>query len=259
MSDQIYERKISILDWCIIFAAILLLLTVYLPQRIWVEEAEFKKEGRQRMSDIANAQEFYFELTGNFTPDGEHLFELVEAAIDSLIADSLFTGEQIIQLSDSAYSVTLETGFEVRADTTFSNPVDIKNVYQDTVYTVGMKNVESGGTDTLFVNSKDLAKYQADEHFLSAFGSEIVTRSEIITDYLRKKYHLGAEKLNCPITNDPFIFEIDTSDAAEAVFSVISPLHVLEEPFTESRFGVFSFEAGDHGYIRGGVKSWAGD
>jgi hypothetical protein len=38
---------------------------------------------------------------------------------------------------------------------------------------------------------------------------------------------------------------------------VTSPLHVLEEPYTESRFGVFTFEAGDHGYIKGTQKSWA--
>ncbi len=38
MHDQNYERKISILDWGIIISAILLLLTVYLPQSIWKEE-----------------------------------------------------------------------------------------------------------------------------------------------------------------------------------------------------------------------------
>ena len=32
MHDQNFERKISILDWGIILSALLLLLTVYLPQ-----------------------------------------------------------------------------------------------------------------------------------------------------------------------------------------------------------------------------------
>ena len=57
-------------------------------------------------------------------------------------------------------------------------------------------------------------------------------------------------------TKNPYIFAIDTTDE-EAVFSVTSPLHGLEEPYTESRFGVFTFEAGDHGYIKGTQKSWA--
>ena len=108
----------------------------------------------------------------------------------------------------------------------------------------------------MFVNVKDLHRFKADEHFREIYSTDIVTRSEIRTDYLRRKYHLNTKMLNCPLTNDPFIFEIDTTDG-EAVFTVTSPLHVLEEPYTESRFGVFTFESGDHGYITGTQKSWA--
>ena len=62
--------------------------------------------------------------------------------------------------------------------------------------------------------------------------------------------------LYCPLTNDPYIFKVDSTND-EAVFTVTSPLHILEEPYTEYRFGVFTFEAGDHGYVRGSQKSWA--
>ena len=51
-------------------------------------------------------------------------------------------------------------------------------------------------------------------------------------------------------------FHFDTTDG-EPEFMVTSPLHLLEEPYIESRFGVFTFEAGDHGYIRDSQKSWA--
>ena len=118
MHVQNYERKISILDWGFIISAMLLLLAVYLPQSIWKEEVKFRKEGRHRMTSIADAEEFYFEMTGTYTQDGEHLFELVEASMDSLIADSLFIGKQIINLGDDTYFVTLERGFEIRVDTT---------------------------------------------------------------------------------------------------------------------------------------------
>ena len=256
MHEQNYERKISILDWGIVISAILLLLTVYLPQLIWKEEVKFRNEGRHRMSAIANAEEFYFEITGIYTSDGEHLFELVETAMDSLIADSLFTGEQIINLHGNAYPVTLERGFEIRVDTTFSAPTELYFSYEDTIYTVGLKNPESGGTDTLFVNVRDLARYQSDEYFQDIYNTDIVTRTELRTDYLRKKYHLNPTLLYCPITNDPYIFEVDTT-GEDPIFTVTSPLYILEEPYTESRFGVFTFEAGDHGYIQGNQKSWA--
>jgi hypothetical protein len=256
MQGQNYERKISILDWGIIISALLLLLAVYLPQSIWQEEEKFKKEGRKRMSDIANAEDFYFEMTGNYTLDGKHLFALVEAAMDSLIADSLFTGKKNITLGGKTYPVTLESGFEIRVDTTFSNPTELYFSYEDTVYCVGLRNLASGGTDTLFVNVRDLSAYQADENFQEILNTDIVTRSELRTDYLRKKYHLNNSLLNCPITLKPYIFKIDSTDN-EAIFQVTSPLHILDKPYKESRFGVFTFEAGDHGYIRNDQTSWA--
>ena len=255
MQDN-HERKISLLDWGIIISTLLLLLTVYLPQSIWKEEEKLKKEGRQRMLDIANAEDFYFELTGMYTLDGGHLFELVEATMDSLIADSLFIGVQLITLGENIYPVILERGFEIRVDTTFSNPTDIYFSYEDTVYSVGLRNLESGGTDTLFVNVRDLSTYQTDKNFQAIFSWDIVTRSEIRTDYLRKKYHLDNSILTCPVTQKPYIFEIDSTDD-EVVFQVTSPLHILQIPYKESRFGVFTFEAGDHGYVRGGMTSWA--
>tara|TARA_Y100000590_G_C15745805_1_gene1021941 strand:- start:2482 stop:3264 length:783 start_codon:yes stop_codon:yes gene_type:complete len=256
MQDEHYERKISFLDWGIVFSALLLLLTVYLPQSIWKEEEKLKKEGRQRMSDIANAEEFYFEMMGNYTLDGEHLFELVEAAMDSLIADSLFIGERDIKINNKVYSVNLDKGFETRVDTTFSNPEELYFTYTDTIYTVGLSNPESGGIDTLYVNVRDLEKYRSDKNFKEIFSTDIVERSEIRTDYLRRKYHLSNNFLICPVTNKPYIFEID-SVSEEAVFQVTSPLYIMDKPYKESRFLLFSFEAGSHGYIRGGQKSWS--
>ena len=256
MRDIEQERKISILDWGIIISALLLLLTVFLPQSIWKEEVKFREMGRHRMSSIANAQDFYYEMRGLYTSNGEHLFELVEAAMDSLIADSLFIDEQIINLDGKAYPVNMERGFEIRVDTTFSSATDLYFSYQDTIYTVGLKNPDSGNIDTLFVNVKDLDRYKKDEYFKTIFSSDIVERSEIRTDYLRKKYHLNPDMLYCPLTKDPYIFDINLEDE-DPVFTVTSPLHILEKPYTEPRFGVFRFEAGDHGYIRGSQKSWA--
>jgi hypothetical protein len=256
MQDKNYEQKISFLDWGIVISAILLLLTVYLPQVIWKEEIRFRKEARHRMTAIANAEEFYLEMIGSYTTDGPHLFALVEAAMDSLIADTLFTGEKIIHLNGNAYLVDMDREIASRIDTTFSNPTELYYSYYDTVYTIGMKNFESGGIDTIFVNDKDLSKYQSDEFFQEIYNEDIVNRTELRTDFLREKYHLDNSMLYCPLTNNPYIFELDTTNE-EPVFTITSPLHILEEPYTEARFGVFTFDAGDHGYIRGTQKSWA--
>ena len=256
MHEKNYERKISILDWGIVISSICLLLTVYLPTSIWKEEVKFRKESRHRMTSIANAAEFYFEMTGNYTLNGEHLFELVEAAMDSLIADSLFIGKQIINLNSKSYPVQMDRGIETRIDTTFSSPTELYFSYEDTIFTVGLMNLESGGIDTLFINVKDLFKYKQDEQFKGIFSTDIVTRSEIKTDYLKQKYHLNPKMLRCPLTKKKYILEID-STSEESVFIVTSPVHILEEPYKEPRYLIFSFEAGDHGYIQANQKSWA--
>ena len=74
MLSKEQERKISILDWGIIVSAILLLLTVYLPQSIWKEEVKFRKLGRHRMTSIAHAEEFYLSYSFNI---GENHIEIM--------------------------------------------------------------------------------------------------------------------------------------------------------------------------------------
>ncbi|MBC8478836.1 MAG: hypothetical protein H8D46_00110, partial [FCB group bacterium] len=88
------ERKISLLDWLIILAALIMLAMIYIPSSIWREEVRHRSESRERMTIISEAEEFYRELTGSYTTDGDELFQLVEAAMDSLIADTLFLGQQ---------------------------------------------------------------------------------------------------------------------------------------------------------------------
>ena len=121
-----FETKIGLLDWFILLSIILLLLMVYIPSSIWVEEKRDRDESRFRMKAISNAAEFYKELKGSYTTDGEEMFALVEGAIDSLYADSLFVGEQKINTKNTLHHITIEKGFDFRADTTFSIAERIK-------------------------------------------------------------------------------------------------------------------------------------
>ena len=249
------DRKIRVLDWGIIFSILILFLIIYIPRSIWMEETEIRNDARQRMLDISNSQDFYYELTGKYSTSGEHLFELVEAAMDSLIADSTFTGSQLLNLSDGKYAINIERGFEVKVDTTFSDAVAMRKANLDTIYTVGMKNEDTDAVDTLFVNVRDLKLFTEDEMFHRIFSFDTTSRTEMVIDYLRKKYHLSNDRLYCPITNEKFFFEIDELDSENPVFTVSSP---VPDDYTEPRFLVFQFEAGRHGSIKGGIATWAG-
>ena len=255
-SKQKLDRKIGFLDWGIIFSIIVLFLIIYIPRSIWLEETKIRNLARQRMLDISNAEEFYYELTGKYSSNGEHVFEMVESAMDSLIADSTFTGEQFINLSDGKYKINIDRGFEVKVDTTFSIAEVVRIAKLDTIYTLGMKNEDTNGIDTLYANARDLNLFTDNEMFYKIFNSDTVSRIEIKTDYLRNKYHLKNENLFCPITKEKFILNIDSTDSENHIFTVTSP---LPENYTEPRFFLFQFEAGNHGSIKSGVTTWAGE
>ena len=158
MNDNVkFDKKIGALDWGIVLSIIILFLMIYIPNSIWKEEDKLKEISRFRMEVIAHAQEFYNELTGSYTYDGEMLFKVVEAAMDSLIADTLFTGKQSINFKDTTFEIDIESDFAIRVDTTFSFPVDYRRSFQDTIFSISMLNENEDGYDTLFVNAKNVA------------------------------------------------------------------------------------------------------
>ena len=249
------ETKISILDWGIVMATIVLLIMVFIPGSIWIEEDMYRTQSRDRMSDIAFAQEFYKELTGSYTDNGEELFSLVEAAMDSLISDSMFLDKQEIRLNGKFYSVDVPKGFEVQVDTTFCDPIIRLAIVIDTTFTIGMRNDETNNVDTLYVNAMHIKRYTADTLYVETYDFITSTRKEKQTDYLSQKYHLTQELLLCPLTDQLYIFEIENIDGSE-IFTVKSPVPV---DYTEPRFGIFKFESGAHGNVRDGENSWAGN
>ena len=71
-----YDKQIGILDWLIFFSVFILILMVYIPLSVWEEENHYKKIRRERMRNIASAEEFYYELTGEYTTNVNDLFSI---------------------------------------------------------------------------------------------------------------------------------------------------------------------------------------
>jgi len=255
MNDKVkFDKKIGALDWGIVLSVIILFLMIYIPNSIWKEEDELKEISRFRMEVIANAQEFYNELTGSYTYNGQMLFKVVEAAMDSLIADTLFTGKQMINLEDTTFEINIESDFAIRVDTTFSFPVDYRRAFQDTIFSISMLNENEDGYDTLFVNAKNIEDYKSEYGFEKIIDLNISNRSEIFTDYLRKKFHLNETYLFSPINNKPYIFSIDSSGSEDVVFTVTSP---LSDKYKERRYLFFNFHPGNPGQVINNKVSWA--
>ena len=288
-----YDKQIGILDWLIFFSIFILIFMVYIPLNVWEEENHYKKIRRERMRNIASAEEFYYELTGEYTTNINDLFSLVEAAMDSLIADSTFVGKQLININNKSFEVKMDESFHIRVDTTYSIPEEIKYETIDTLYRVGMRNEDNKSLiDTIWINSENYTEYINNDNFIEEYITHyenslgnIINIEEInknqdkynssgflpkkmkqtkrmtsTTNYIRRKFHLEEKFIYCPISKNnldkkKFILDIDESNPDAPVFSIFSP---LDKSDNELRFGIFRYRPGKEESIIAGVQSWAG-
>ena len=287
-----YDKRIGVLDWLIFFSIIVLVLMVYIPLNVWSEENQYKDMRRSRMKHIASAEEFFYEMTGNYTTDVSELFTLVEAAMDSLISDSTFVGKQKINLGEKTYDVMMDETFHIRVDTTYSTAEVIKTTEIDTLYKIGVKNEDNLSLiDTIWVNSKNFNDYQNNSNYVGQYVThyqnpdglsieinefnknkseyieanynpqtvKYVKRVNKYRNFLRRKFHLDEEFIYCPISKNnfdqkKFILKIDESNPSAPVFSIESP---LTSDDNELRYGIFRYRPGKKESIISGVKSWA--
>ena len=251
-------KDIGFLDWCIFASFIIMSLMIFLPQLIWEEEDYYKSIRREKMDIISKSQDFYYQLMGQYTLDTAELFTLVESATDSVIADSLFTGRQVINLNNKVYNVNIEPGFHIEVDTTFSSLEILKYDVVDTIYTISMINNETNLLDTMLVNSRSFRRYENSENFEQVINYTTEDRVEKQSNYLRRKFHLNNSLINCPISGSnqdkKFLISIETDKNNDSVFKITSP---LSEDDKEMRYGIFRYNPGKEEYILGGVKSWA--
>tara|TARA_B110000116_G_scaffold268037_1_gene281382 strand:+ start:578 stop:1507 length:930 start_codon:yes stop_codon:yes gene_type:complete len=174
-----YAKQIGALDWLIFFSIILMVVMVYTPLSVWDEENHYRNLRRERMRYIADAEEFYYELTGEYTKEINKLFPLVEAAMDSLIADSTFFGKDLKinlkinqngNIKDTVFSVTMDESFSTRVDTTFSKPDVSVMVVTDVLYKIGLRNEQNFSLiDTLWVNDKNFRNYESSSNYLGKY------------------------------------------------------------------------------------------
>ena len=285
-----YGKQIGTLDWLIFFSIMILVLVVYVPLSVWDEESSYRKLRRERMKYIADAEEFYYELMGEYTEDINELTILVEAAMDSLIADSTFTGKQLIKLNNKTYKVVMDESFHTRVDTTFSIPEIVKTESIDSLYRIGVKNEDNSSLiDTLWVNRTNFNSYQSSSNYVgqyithyenetgliievNAYNSDlhvnyqpkkmkVVKRINNKTNFIRRKFHLDSDFIYCPISKNnynkkKFVLNIDKSNPSSPVFSIVSPVNKDDN---ELRYGIFRFKPGKSESIVGGEKSWAGE
>jgi len=242
------HHKTDILEIAIIASILLLIIVIYVPVAIWEEENYYEKESRFRMNNIYDIELFHKNLTGNFNSNFHEAMNLVNAARDSVVADSLFFEEQFIYLNDQQYRVEIFDNFAFEYDTTFGFKSFRRDTILDTTLQVSLYDETLGRADSIFIQKQDLLSYIDDPNFISIVSSEPVERVELVEYY--KTFIPDSSTFYCPLTKKPYQIDIINDIGSIQVKSPII------ETVIKPRYLLFSFKANSHGMIQDGTRSW---
>ncbi len=251
MEDKKRQRVSDLLEFVIVLALIFLFIVLTVPTAIWEEESQAEKEARFRMSTLSSIQTFYRQLTEQYSDDGFWAMNVVNAVRDSVVADSTFFGNQTVHLFNKDLMVDIPENFNVEVDTTFGFQRSRRDTILDTTvaYLKYAKTddgeIDRSRMDTSYIPIGSLSSVQ-DSLFVRTISQEPVERVELQTYY--DSYAPDSSFFYCPVSNRPF----DTMLESES-YRVSSP---IKEIIKEPRYFIFSFRAGNHGFVEDGTPSW---
>jgi len=247
LSDVKYKWWLrDLLEFGILLAILVFITVIYIPRSIWDEEEKIRNESRFRMENVYDVVTFYQNLTDQSTDDVLWALNVVNAARDSMTADSTFIGPQNISLAERSVIVNLYDGYPAAFDTSFGFFKTRKDTLEDSVLTVVVYNEEESTYDTSFVRIEQIEPYFRDSSFVNIADTTISEHVEIVSYY--DSYRPDSSMFFCPLTNLPYHVEIDEDKTI-----VESP---IEGTFTEQRYRFFSSKSESHGKIEDGEKSW---
>ena len=242
------KSTLEILELLIVFAVFSLICVIYIPISIWNEESVFEKESRFRMRNLYDLEEFYNELTGSYTKDYNEAVMVVNSVRDSIVADSLYLGEQKLLLFGKEYNIDVSDDFSFEFDTTFGFQKFRKDTVLDTVLTVVVYSKDLSRNDTSFTQKRYLDDYSSNPDFMGVINEEFVERVEKVEYY--QTFLPDSLTYFCPLINQQYDININDDNSG---FRIASP---IKELYTENRYLFFSFKARSHGYISDGNPSW---
>ncbi|MEE9166058.1 MAG: hypothetical protein V3U24_01130 [Candidatus Neomarinimicrobiota bacterium] len=248
LSDVRYKWWLGdLLELGILVAMLVFMAVIYIPRSIWDEENEIRDESRFRMENVYDILSFFETLTGDRTADPLLALRVINAARDSLTADSTFLGPRHIILDGENVLVDMYSGYGASFDTSFGYFRTRKDTLVDTVLTVVRFNRELSLNDTSFVRLEEIDPFLEDTTLVGIPDTAISTHIEVVSYY--ESYMPDSSMLFCPLTNLPYIVE-----AGEEGLKVESP---IVKSYEEPRYLLFSFRAESHGSVENAEKSWA--
>jgi hypothetical protein len=249
--EQYYSEKWSFaVKWIAVILVVLLLLVIFIPNNIWKEEARMRQRSQWKMEQLWDAQRMYHKLTGYYDPDMKGVIWFVSAVRDSILADSQYTGKQLISYKGDKVSINVPRYWFAEYDTIFSKPYPARDTSLANVFTAVEMNYETGLWDTIFLDeSKDRYKYSDSLWVGSIIDTVVDTIVERVTKF--KRFRLADSLLYCPLTEKPY--EVSVKGEESDTVIIRSP---IKDAYKERKFLFFSFKEDGHGSIINGESSW---
>ena len=247
--DEIKRKQYSdLIELSIVLAFLFMIITIYVPSAIWVEEVTAAEGARFNIQAVHDVEYFYKILTDGYEENGLWAMNVVNAVRDSVMADSTYLGERNFELAGESVNVIIPEGYDVEFDTTFGILKTRRDTLIDTIHTVVTYSEEMFRNDTGFVSKEDLPTVMIEEGFIANLGFETKQRSEVVSYY--DSYMPDSSNFYCPLTGE--IIVVRLKEEGE-VLRVASP---IEGVYSEGRYLLFSFKTRSHGYIEDGSRSW---
>ncbi|MDP6533527.1 MAG: hypothetical protein QF845_01820 [Candidatus Marinimicrobia bacterium] len=236
----------DLLEFAIVLSFIFLVIAIYVPRAIWDEEDYYRKESRYRMQNIFDVESFYQVLTEEYSEDPLWALSVVNAARDSLTADSTFLEDQLVNISGKIIDINIPVDYDVEFDTTFGFLKSRRDTILDTTVTLIMFSEEISRNDTIYIRKNELSILESSPNFVGLVEETPIERVELVNYY--DSYMPDTSMFYCPVTNLPY--KVKLEDHSLRVSSPINRVH------KEGRYLLFSFNAYNHGYIEDGAPSW---
>ena len=247
--DEIKRKQYSdLIELGIVLAFLFMIITIYVPSAIWVEEVTAAEGARFNIQTVHDVEYFYKILTDGYEENGLWAMNVVNAVRDSVMADSTYLGERNFELAGDSVNVIIPEGYDVEFDTTFGILKTRRDTLIDTIHIVVTYSEEISRNDTNFVAKKDLPAVMIEGGFIADLGFETKQRSEVVSYY--DSYMPDSSNFYCPLTGEKIV--VNLKDEGE-VLRVASP---IEGIYSEGRYLLFSFKTRNHGYIEDGSRSW---
>lgn len=249
MTEANYSEKLSFtIKWITVLLIVIFFFVIYIPKAIWEDEGHYRNLAHWKMAQLWDAEEAYNDITGKYNNDLKETMTFISMVRDSVLADSMYIGDQFINFKGERLSITVPEFWAMEYDTMFAFPYMAKDSSLEIIYTAVMPNDETGINDTTFYN-------KARDGFI--FNDSLWTgwiidttkemRYESVQKY--KRFNLVDSLMVCPLTKKQYYVE----ELEEGKIAILSPTRGGVN-FSVKTF--WTFVDTGHGAIVDGVSSW---